>query len=92
MSEGFSFYAVKKELLHTTPKGVQEFVKDFFEQKEIFGTECYVAIEGEYKYPWYGHEDDKEYQEGLNRKEIEDCGIFSWFNNHPEIVFEYFWS
>jgi len=92
MSEGFSFYAVKKDLLPSAPKGVKQFIEDFFEEKEIFGIICYVAIESSYKYPWFGYDDEEDYHKGLTKEEIDAYGVFTWFEKHPEIVFEYYWE
>lgn len=91
MSLGLSFYAIKKEGLKDAPKAIKDFVKDFFEEEDVFGIHCYVAIDCDDKSPW-GDMDDEDYAEGLSKEELEGCGVFDWFTNHPEIVFHYYWS
>lgn len=91
MSVGLTFYAVRKDALPSAPAGVRKFIDDFFEEREILGIPCMVAISSTDKSPWY-EMDDKEYEEGLTEEEEGDCGVFSWLNNHPEAVFEYYWS
>jgi len=91
MSLGLSFYAIKKEGLKNAPKAIQDLVNNFFEEKEVFGNPCYVAISCDNNSPWYDTNID-EYTEGLSQEELKGCGVWDWFSNHPEIVFEYYWS
>jgi len=91
MGEGFDFYAVRKDKIGEAPKGVKKFIDDFFEEKTIFGIECFVAIGSDYKAPWIAAE-DKNYHKGLTQAEINDCGVYSWFRNHPEYVYIHHWQ
>jgi hypothetical protein len=92
MSANVSFYAIKKEGLESAPKAVRDFVGEFFQPQEIFGTSCFVAAScSGCKQPWVWMHVGQ-YTEGLSQEEIEDCGVFSWFDNHPEVVFRYSWS
>lgn len=88
MSESISLYAVKKEELKNAPESVRKFVKDYFEAKEIFGIPCFVAIFSDYR----TEIDDSEYEEGLTERELNNCGVFTWMSDHPEVFFEYTWS
>lgn len=92
MAAMISFYAIKKEGLENAPKGVQDFVDTFFVEKDVFGIPCFVAANcSECKSPW-ANMNDEEYSDGLSEKELNDCGVFTWLDNHPEIVFQYNWS
>ncbi len=91
MGEGFTFYAIKKIARETAPEGVKTFIDDFFEEKKIFGIDCYVAIDSDHKSPWIDM-NDEDYEQGLSSDEKADCGVFTWLKKHPEYVFEYFWS
>ena len=92
MSDSLTFRAIRKDALSTAPGAVQKFAEDFCTEKEIFGIPCMVVISSsEGKSPYHFMEDE-DYEEGLSEEEIKDCGVFSWFNNHPEAVFEYRWS
>ncbi|MFA5999414.1 MAG: hypothetical protein WC783_00335 [Candidatus Paceibacterota bacterium] len=67
-------------------------MKDFFEERNIFGVPCYVAVDCESKSPWM-YMDDEKYTEGLTDEDMSECGVFTWFKNHTENdVFEYYWS
>ena len=91
MGEGLSFIAIRKDKAEEAPEAVKKFTKDFCTTDIIFGIECYVAIGSDYgKCAWYDMHDE-EYQEGLTQDEIDDCGIWTWFDNNPEIVFNYDW-
>jgi hypothetical protein len=91
MSEMITFYAIREEDLAKTPKAVKDFVQDFFERKEIFGTPCFVAAGATYKAPW-ACMNKNEYVDGLSEVELNNCGIFTWIENHPDIIFVYSWS
>jgi len=91
MSEGITFYAFKKEALPTAPPAVRKFIEDFYEEKDVFGISCLVAVSTDYKSPWNAME-DADYEEGLSEDELASCGVFTWLSNHPEAVFEYSWS
>ena len=86
-----NFYAVRKDKLFACPHGVRKFILKFFEEKVIFDQVCFVALSGEYKEPWLDVE-DPEYEVGLTEREKNDCGVWTYFDNHPEIVFQYRWS
>lgn len=90
MGENLQFYAIYKKDLEKLPEGVKKFFKDFFEEKMFFGEECLVALSSGDKSPWCLMED--KYSEGLDEEEINDCGIFSWIEKNPEIIFNYNWS
>jgi hypothetical protein len=49
------------------------------------------VIGTDYKSPWVCMV-DSDYKEGLSKDELEDGGVFAWFENHPEVVFKYYWS
>ncbi|MFC1697379.1 hypothetical protein ACFL1H_03535 [Nanoarchaeota archaeon] len=90
MTDGLTFYAIKKEDLDKLAEGPKQFVEDFFKEKNIFGLECLVAIESPKKSPWH-QADDEDYEKGLTNEEKEDCGIFTYISNNP-LFFEYYWS
>lgn len=91
MGMSIYFYAVKIEELGKAPKGVQNFVRDFFVEKEIFGIRCMVAIGTDYdKSQLYGaNAEDEIYCEGLDQQAMEDAKVYTWFDKHPEAVFKY---
>lgn len=91
MGIGLDFYAIKVEALESAPPCIKQFVDDFFVDREIFGIPCAVAMDCDLKAPWIDR-DDEDYLEGLTEEEINDNGVFSWFDNHPEVVFNYHWS
>lgn len=91
MGTSIEFIAIKKEFAEKMPQAIKKFVKDFFEEKTIFGIECYVAVGSDYKASWIEY-DEEEYKDGLTEDEINDCGVWTWFDNHPEYVFKYYWS
>lgn len=91
MSEIISFYAIRKDAVNSAPKAIQEFVKDYFEERIIFGIPCLVAVQSGDKSPWCEMRDE-DYKDGLTDDELQDCGVFTWLSNHPEVVFDYCWS
>ena len=87
------FYAIKTEALGSVPPGIKRFIDSFFQEREIFGIPCVVTLGCGSKSPWDDMDyDDNDYLEGLTEDEIENDGVFSWFRNHPEIVFNYNWD
>src|SRR3989344_4704823 len=94
MGDGITFIAVRKLDLQEIPEAIKNFVEDFLEPRNIFGIECLVGAGADFKAPWIEmseHEDPERYHRGLSQEEIDDCGVFTWFENHPELVFEYYW-
>jgi hypothetical protein len=45
MHQSGSFMLVRADKLAETPQAFQDYVKDFFVLKNIFGMDCYVAIQ-----------------------------------------------
>ncbi|HCC23528.1 TPA: hypothetical protein DF272_05140 [Candidatus Falkowbacteria bacterium] len=94
MSDRISFIAFKAEAVPQAPKAIQDFVGDFFQPREIFGVACLVAVSAVWKSPWNGLDgvENRLYHEGLSEDELGECGIWTWFENHPELVFKFDWS
>lgn len=91
MGEGFSFYAVREDTLDQLPEGIKKFIDDYFVDRNILGVDCCVALDSDYKKPWIDMVEE-DYHAGLSQEEIEKGGVFAWFQEHPELVFEYYWS
>jgi len=92
MSDIYCFIAVKEEAREQAPESVKRALDDFFERRDIFGGKFYVAINSDHRSPWKDRIDDPRYYEGLSQDERDNCGIFTWFDNHPDLVFQYDWS
>jgi|GEM_PF-1556145 len=45
MHQSGSFMLVRADKLDKTPKAFQDYVRNFFVPKNVFGIECFVAIE-----------------------------------------------
>jgi hypothetical protein len=92
MGARITFMAIRKNDLPKTPIAVQNFVSDFFKEQKIWGEDCYVVIECDNCKSPYAYMNDDDYTEGLTEEELTDHGIFTWIDNHPELIFEYSWS
>ena len=91
MGTSITFIAIRKDKLKDAPLGVQNFAKDFLVEKDIFGIKCLVGTGTDDKSQWYEYdEEDKRYRAGLDPDLLKEAGIFTWFDKHPEICFQYF--
>lgn len=91
MSYGITFVAIRKDELNEYPKAIQKWCNSYCEEKTIFGVECFVAIGyDEHKVAWIEMQDE-DFEEGLTQEELNDCGIWTWFQNHLDVVFYYYW-
>lgn len=91
MGDMLEFYAIKVESREKAPEGVKNFIDDFFKPANVLGIDCYVAISSDHKSPWR-FMDHSEYKKGLSNEELRDRGVFTWMDNHPELIFRYKWS
>lgn len=94
MGTNINVYIIKAGDWNLLPGGIKSFVNDFFEKKKMFGEEYYICLGEDYKAPYLCVNGDewKKYERGLSEEERDDCGVFSWFDNHPGIVFNYVWG